>query len=491
MSGEDGPLRLDGAPKSWRRMGSRPVVVVQGLGFVGAAMCVAVASATDADGEPAFDVVGVDRDDPHGRDRVDALNAGRLPFVAEDPALADAARAAHERGNLACCWDEDAYSAADIVVVDVPLDVDWAHDPPLPSFEPFRDAVRAVARRVQPGTLVLIETTVPPGTTEHVVRPLVEAELAARGLDGSDVLLAHSYERVMPGPGYLASITAFWRVYGGVTAEAADATERFLACVVDVDRFPLRRLDSTTASETAKVLENAFRATTIALMDEWSRFAEAAGVDLFQVVEAIRDRPTHSNIRTPGLGVGGYCLTKDPLFGALAASSILELDVEFPLSTASVGINRRSPLAAVRMATDLVGGSLDCRRVLLCGVSYRAGVADTRCAPTETFARALLDAGADLSVHDPLVEEWTEMGITCRRTLPTVSEYDLVVFAVDHPVYRTIDVPQWVGDHRPAVLDAFDVLAAQQRHALEELGCRVASVGRGRPRNLQRTEDRT
>lgn len=488
MSGEDSPLHLDGAPNSWRRTGSRPVVVVQGLGFVGAAMCVAVASATDTDGEPAFDVVGVERDDPHGRARVDALNAGRLPFVAEDPALGDAARTARQRGNLACCWDENAYSMADIVVVDVPLDVDWAHDPPRPCFGPFRDAVRAVARRVGPGTLVLIETTVPPGTTEHVVRPLVEAELAARGLVGSDVMLAHSYERVMPGPGYLESITAFWRVYAGLTVEAADATERFLARVVDVGRFPLRRLDSTTASETAKVLENAFRATTIALMDEWSRFAEAAGVDLFQVVEAIRDRPTHSNIRTPGLGVGGYCLTKDPLFGALAASSIFDLDVEFPLSTTSVGINRRSPLAAVGMAAGLVGGSLDGQRVLLCGASYRAGVADTRSAPSETFARALLDAGADLSVHDPLVEEWTEMGITCRRTLPHASEYDLVVFAVDHPTYRTIDVSQWVGVHRPAVLDAFDVLDAKQRDELEALGCRVASIGRGRPGDLQWTE---
>lgn len=470
-------LGLDGAPGTWQGSGRRRVVV-QGLGFVGVAMCAAVASATLGDGAPAFDVIGVDLDNASGRARVDALNRGVLPFRSDDPMLADALSAGRERQNLVCCWDDAAYSIADVIVIDVPFDVDWKTARPRPSFEPFVAAVRAVARRVQPATVILVETTVPPGTTERIVRPTVEEELVARGLDPGSVHIAHSYERVMPGPGYLSSITDFWRVYAGTTVNAADAAQEFLEVVIDTGRFPLRRLSSTTASETAKVLENTYRATTIALMDEWSRFAEATDVDLFEVVEAIRDRPTHTNIRTPGLGVGGYCLTKDPLFGALASSDLFDLDLTFPLSIAAVEINRSSPLAAAHMALELLDGAPAGRRILLCGATYRPGVGDTRSSPSETFARALLERGAKIDVHDPLVTDWTELDLLCLEQLP-VPDHDLVVFAVPHPQYRDIDMRTWLSGHRPAVLDAFDVLDPGQRAVLVELGCRFLSVGRG------------
>lgn len=468
LAGAPGPLAL----------GARPVVAVQGLGFVGAAMAVAVASALDDGGSPTFTVIGVDRDDDVGRDRVGSLNAGRMPFESDDPDLGSALDRARDHDALVCCWDDAAYEVADIVVIDVPFDVDWAAQPPAPLFAPFIDAVAAVAARVRPGTLVLVETTVPPGTTDRVVVPLMRRAAADRGIDPDSILVAHSYERVMPGPGYLASITDFWRVYAGADERAADAAEAFLSVVVDVDRFPLRRLASTTASETAKVLENTFRATTIALMDEWSRFAESAGVDLFEVVDAIRDRPTHVNIRTPGLGVGGYCLTKDPLFGALAADSILNLGVSFPMSEAAVRINSAAPLAAVNMARELLGGSFAGRRVLLLGASYRPGVADTRSSPSEAFARGVLAEGAELVVHDPLVGVWSELAIECTDVLPTPDLIDLVVFAVAHDEYRSIDVSAWLGGARPAVLDTFDVLAPPQRSALQALGCDVAGTGR-------------
>ncbi len=474
------PIELAGAPGPVEDRG-RPVVAVQGLGFVGAAMAVAVASARDADGRSRFTVIGVERDDEQGRDVVESLNSGTLPFRAEDPALSSALVAARRDGDLVCCWDEAAYELADVVVIDVPFDVDWTEEPPTPRFEPFLDAVESVARRVQPGALVLVETTVPPGTTERMVVPLVSDVVERRGIAPDDVLVAHSYERVMPGPGYLSSITSFWRVYAGRDERSADAAEAFLSAVVDVESYPLRRLGSTTASETAKVLENTYRATTIALMDEWSRFAESAGVDLFEVVDAIRDRPTHSNVRTPGLGVGGYCLTKDPLFGAVAAATVLELDVSFPVSEAAVRINRDSPRAAVDMARTLLGGSLSGARVVLCGASYRPGVDDTRSSPSEPLLHALLDGGAHVVVHDPLVRRWSEAALDCMQELPDVDDVDLVVFAVAHDEYRTVDVERWFGPSRPAVLDAFGVLDSAQRQALRRIGCASAAIGRPFP----------
>lgn len=458
---------------------ARPVVCVQGLGFVGAAMSIAVAAARSADGAPAYDVIGVDLAGGPGQRRVDALNAGRFPFETTDALLVDTLGAAHATGNLVATTDVEAYAIASVVVVDIPFDVNWATEPPSLRWESFRAGITTLARTVQAGTLVMLESTVPPGTTARVVAPIFAKELAARGMAPGAVHIAHSYERVMPGRDYLHSIVNFWRVYAGHTPAAADACGRFLASVIHTEKFPLVRLTDTTASELAKVLENAYRATTIAFMEEWGRFAETVGVDLFAVVDAIRMRPTHSNMRTPGFGVGGYCLTKDPLFGTLAARDLFGYEAAFPFSSMAVEVNREAPRVSADRVEALLGGSLDGRTIALLGISYRQDVGDTRYSPSETFARAALERGATLRLHDPLVAHWDEMGLDVPAELPSADGVDAVVLAVPHDVYRDLDFERWLGGRTPLVFDGFSVLTTAQRERLRALGCRVVSVGRG------------
>jgi nucleotide sugar dehydrogenase len=294
------------------------------------------------------------------------------------------------------------------------------------------------------------------------------------------LLVAHSYERVMPGEAYFDSIVNFWRNYAGHTPEAADACEAFLSRVVNVAEYPLTRLHSTTACETAKVLENSYRATTIALMEEWGRFAEAVGVDLFEVISTIRRRPTHSNMRQPGFGVGGYCLTKDPLLGAVAARQLFGIDdLDFPFSTLAVETNRQMPLVTLEMLDSLLDGGVTDKNILLLGVSYRQDVADTRFSPSEVFVRGALARGATVACHDPLVTDWPELGVAVANQLPPLDHVDAVVFAVPHREYVDLDVCGWLNGSRPVVLDANAVLSSRQHRALRESGCAVASIGRG------------
>jgi nucleotide sugar dehydrogenase len=456
-----------------------PVVAVQGLGFVGAAMAIAVASALDPDGRPRYRVAGVDLDDEAGRQRIASLEAGRFPFETTDASLVAALEAARGRGNLTAGSDPAVYGEADVVVVDVPLDIDWRAEQPALRLAGFEAAIRTVGRHVRPGALVLVETTVPPGTTEKVVVPLLAEELDRRGISADAVLVAHSYERVMPGADYFDSIVNYWRVFAGHTEEAAKAAERFLTSVIDTERFPLTRLVNPTASETAKVMENTFRATTIALMEEWGRFAETVGIDLFEIVDAIRMRPTHANIRTPGFGVGGYCLTKDPLFAKLAASELWHEPMEFPFSTAAVRTNDEAPRVSLDRVRRMVGGTLAGKRILLLGISYRQDVGDTRYSPSETFVRAAVEAGAEVVAHDPLVQHWDELDRDVPDEVPMADGFDAVVFAVPHHQYRELDLPAWLGEARPAIFDGFSVLGADQRRTLASLGCAVASIGRG------------
>ena len=455
---------------------SRPVVCVQGLGFVGTAMALAVASARDDAGDPVYDVVGVELDSAEGRSKADGINRGELPISSADAEMDAALQRALRIGNLRATANPEAYAEAAVAVVDIQFDVALEDDEPSIDFGSLEAAVRSLATRMPEGSLIVVETTVPPGTCEKVLGPLIDSALEERGLAADSIMLAHSYERVMPGADYLDSIVNFWRVYAGRTPAAADACEAFLAQIVNARDYPMSRLASTTASEMGKVLENSYRATNIAFIEEWGRFAEAVGVDLFEVIDAIRVRPTHSNMRQPGFGVGGYCLPKDPLFPKLGARGLFGLaELEFPFSERAVRVNRAMPLVTVDKLDGLLGG-LAGRRVLLLGISYREGVGDTRFSPSTTFIDAVGARGGEVVPYDPIALGGSAGTAT---ELPAPAGFDAVVFVVGHPELVKMDVATWLGDSRPLILDASRVLSADSLRDLAALGCPVWAIGRG------------
>jgi UDP-N-acetyl-D-mannosaminuronate dehydrogenase len=188
------------------------------------------------------------------------------------------------------------------------------------------------------------------------VRPILEECLAKRGLSTNKIKVGHSYERVMPGPKYIDSIQNFYRVFAGTDDKSTEAVETFLRTVIRTDEYPLTRLGNTNATEMAKVLENSFRAMNIAFMVEWSRFAEEAGVDIYEVVNAIRMRPTHKNIMLPGLGVGGYCLTKDPLLASWGRMNLFGSKDRLGQSEKGVSINDKMPLYAFEYLQSAIQG---------------------------------------------------------------------------------------------------------------------------------------
>jgi len=457
----------------------RKRVAVLGLGFVGAANAIAIASARGADGAPIYDVTGVEQATSWGHERSAALNEGRFPFATTDDELVRVAGETVAAGNLRGVTSPEAMRDAEVVVVDVGLDLDEKGDRPTFKRAPFEAAIRVVGDHANPDALILLESTVPPGTCEKIVLPILQERFAARGV-ATQPKLAYCYERVMPGGQYLQSVRAIWRVYAGLTPAVADQAEAFLSSFIDTASKPLTRLDSLRAAETAKVLENTYRAVNIALIDEWERFARAVDIDLFQVLDAIRVRPTHDNIRFPGLGVGGYCLSKDPMFGAAAAREIWgREDLTFPLSMAGVHINDAMPTASADLIADLFGGELKGRRILLLGASYRQDVGDTRLSPSATLASELLRRGATVAAADPMVDEFPEADVPLHRELPSADDFDAVALCVPHTAWRGLDLAEWAGEARPAVVDTNGVLKPAALHALKDRGFRVAAIGRG------------
>lgn len=474
------------------RRDGRQIAVVQGLGFVGSAVAAVLANARDWEGRPRYFVLGVDLPTAQGCWKVARLNEGRVPIAASDPNLS---RLVHlgvrETANLCATMNEAAYGLADVIVVDVELGATSTDGKIQVEIDGFVRAIRSIGRHMQPDALVVVETTVPVGFTERSIVPVLRAERTARGIRG-EPCVAHAYERVMPGPRHVESVRAFWRTFSGIDEVSAARARAFLESFVDTPRFPLTELSDTTSSELAKLLENSYRAANIALIYEWTLLAERLGVNLFEVLDSIRVRAgTHDNIRFPGFGVGGYCLTKDSLLAQWGAEHLFGVDVRLAQTLRAVEVNRWMPLHTLDLICELVDGDLVGKRVAVCGISYLPDVADTRDSPAALLIDRLIAAGADVRAHDPLLNAWPERpAVPLARDLRFCFTWaDVVVLAVRHSCYRGISLANW-GDRRgrPYIVDSVNVLADEIAAELRTAGCRLLGVGKGHWRKARYQE---
>lgn len=462
----------------------KKVVVVQGLGFVGSVMSLVVANALTEE----YAVIGVDLPTPFSYWKIQSINEGAFPVIADDPKIEQFYQKAREKKNLYATCDAYCYSKADIVIVDINLDVkkesnsnghleDYSVD-----LSPFKKAITAIGTFCKEDVLVLVETTVPPGTSQKVVRPILEDCLQKRGLPIDQLKVGHSYERVMPGPKYIDSIQNFYRVYAGTDEASANATEKFLRTVISTNEYPLTRLGNTQATEMAKVLENSYRAMNIAFMVEWSRFAEEAGVNIYEVVNAIRMRPTHKNLMLPGLGVGGYCLTKDPLLASWARMNLFGSDEPLEQSETGVHINDQMPVFAFQYLQSQYNGSLSGKKVLLLGVSYLNDVGDTRFTPVQGIYEQLAAAGCVVTLHDPHVMYWEEKRMRVNNDLDQLmnQSYDLVIVTTGHKDYRNNQtLIKRLVDQGPAfIYDTIGILSDDEIKTLKSKHI-VKVIGRG------------
>jgi nucleotide sugar dehydrogenase len=377
--------------------------------------------------------------------------------------------------------------------------------------------MKTIGEKVPPNCLTLIETTVAPGTTEFVAWPIMKKAFTSRGID-TEPLLAHSFERVMPGRQYVSSIRDFWRVCSGCNEQARQRVEKFLKEVLNTEEFPLTVMDRPIESETTKIVENSFRATILAFLDEWSLFAERNGVDLIKVIKAIKVRPTHSNIIFPGPGIGGYCLPKDGGLGYWAYKHILGFDDDiFKITTTAIDINDTRGLHVATLTRDALrnmGRKVSDRAILLCGASYRQDVGDTRYSGSEVIVRKLTEMGAEIRVHDPYLEHWYELEKQDTYPAPGHSlerffrnqdnlvniqvQSDLagalagvqaIILAVPHAPYKELDpdkIVEWAGG-KLAVIDCFGILDDEKIRRYFELGCEVKGLGRG---HIQRIKEK-
>ena len=505
------------------RKEKKEIVVVMGVGFVGAVMAAIVADTRDAKGKHSKFVIGCQRPSTRSYWKIPLVNRGESPVKAEDPEvdlLID--RCVRKTKTLVATHHTDCLRFADCVVVDVQCDFSKKDLGNMKTgsadMAALEDTIRTIGEKIPPSCLVLIETTVAPGTTEFVAWPILKKSFARRGLKQTP-LLAHSFERVMPGKEYVASIRDFWRVCSGCEAVARKRVEKFLHEVLNTKDFPLTVMDRPIESETTKIVENSYRAASLAFLNEWSLFAERNGVDLIKVINAIKMRPTHSNIIFPGPGIGGYCLPKDGGLGYWAYKHILGFedgDKIFQITPTAIDINDTRALHVAELTRDALRNMdryIAGATVLLCGASYRQDVGDTRYSGSEMVVRKLAEMGAEIRVHDPYVDHWYELEnqdeypspghswkkffrnqehlkniVVLKDLKKAIQGVEVLILAVPHSPYLKLkpdDIVKWAGGPI-AVIDAFGILTDEQIRRYFTLGCEVKALGRGHLDRIKR-----
>ncbi|WP_242889294.1 nucleotide sugar dehydrogenase [Actinomadura litoris] len=388
-------------------------LVVIGLGYVGLPL---VREACRA----GLEVGGLDRD----ARVVAGLKAG-LSHI-DDVSTAEVEQM--NEAGFTPSLHEDILDGARTVVICVPTPLSEEGGPDLTA---VRGAAETVARHLEPGMLVVLESTTYPGTTDEVVRPILEKSgLVA----GEEFHLAFSPERIDPGnPVYGVRNTP--KIVGGLTPACASAAAAFYGKFVE----RVVEAKGTREAEMAKLLENTYRHVNIALVNEMAVFCNELGIDLWDAIDCAATKPFGFQAFRPGPGVGGHCIPIDPNY---LSYKVRSLGYPFRFVELAQEINDRMPRYIVERAQQLLnreGRALKDARVLLLGVTYKADIADQRESPARPVARRLARLGADLSFHDPFVSEWLVEGTEVRNAgddLPAaLAAADLVIVLADHAAY--------------------------------------------------------
>ena len=383
-------------------------VAVVGLGYVGLPLAVAFA-------ETGEQVVGFDLD----REKVEAINRGES-YIEDVPS----SKLAGLEGSIVASGDAVALAECEAIIICVPTPLTGSREPDLSYLEAAAQMIAGILRK---GQLVVLESTTYPGTT----RDLLAEGLESSGLEvGSDFHLAFSPERIDPGrTDYTIRTTP--KLVGGMTPGCTQAAKLLYERICDT----VIALSGPEAAELSKLLENIFRSVNIALVNELAQLCDRLGVDVWEVIDAAASKPFGFMRFEPGPGMGGHCLPVDPFYLAFRAR---QHDFYPEFIELAGKINQSQPLFCVNRVERVLnenGKPVNGTKILVLGVSYKAGVGDTRESPAIKIIRLLDELGAELGYHDPHVPSLAGSGLENSELEPALAEADLTVIVTCHPEF--------------------------------------------------------
>jgi len=411
-------------------------IAVVGMGYVGIP---AAALLADVEG---FEVVGIQRRSKRSGWKIEALNEGKCPIGGDEPGLQELIkRVVIEKKTFRVEDSVSAVSDCDAVLLDVQTPVEKDHEP---RYESLKEVSRGVGEQMRRGTLVVVESTVAPGTTDHMVKPILEEASGMRA--GEDFYLAFSYERVMVGR-LINNIVNYPRVVGGIDEES---TRRALELYKTIVKAELILADALTA-EVAKVVENTYRDVNIAFSNEVAIICDSLGIDVYDVRRMVNSLPNDPsnpaanpvrNFHFPGAGVGGHCLPKDPWLLKYGQDNYGGFSFEPRVIMESRHRNDAMPeYMAQLVETELkkAGKTMVGSKVCILGLAFLENSDDTRNTPAADIFAALKKRGAEVMIHDPFVWEFPDV-VATENLEEAAAGADCILVATAHKQYVDMDL---------------------------------------------------
>ena len=442
-----------------KKRGPIKKIGVLGMGYVGIP-----AAALFAD-SPLFDhVYGFQRDSASSGYKIAMLNRGESPLKGEEPGLEDLLKKVVAAKKFSCTSDFSKIAELDAVTLSIQTPFLNKEDL-LPDFSALKEGISQVGRHLSLGMLVVLESTVTPGTTTTLARELLEKESGL--VAGADFALAHAPERVMVGR-LLRNIREHDRIVGGIDPVSTRRATELYSPVLTVGKvIPM----SATAAEVTKTTENTFRDLQIAAINELALYCEAMGINVYDVrtgVDSLKGEGITRAMLWPGAGVGGHCLTKDTYHLERGVQMLGKDLLDYPKGEPSLfvlarHINDFMPTHMVRLTMDALGRagiSPKGSKITILGWAFLSNSDDTRNTPAEPFRDRLIKSGASVCVHDPYVSEYP--GVPILRNIDEAMEgADAIVIFAGHNQYKNLKpdhIRKLSGKKHPVVIDGRNMI---------------------------------
>jgi UDP-N-acetyl-D-mannosaminuronic acid dehydrogenase len=438
-------------------------IVVIGMGYVGIP-CAALLA--DVEG---YEVIGLQRRSKRSGWKIEVLNSGKSPFEGVEPGLDELIEKVVKKGTFSVTDDIEVIKDADIILIDVQTPTDAQN---MPQYISLREVSKNIGERIKPGALVIVESTVAPGTTQNVVQKIIERESGLKG--GKDFDLVFSYERVMPGK-LIEFIVNMPRVVGGITPKSTERAKELYAKIVKDEIHT----DDTLTAELSKTIENAYRDVNIAFANEMALVCESLGVDIYRIIELINARDDR-HMHIPGAGVGGHCLPKDPWLLRYGLYEYGSWKIEPEFISLARRINNHMPIHLsdlVENALRAKGISIQDSTITVLGLAYLEDSDDTRNTPAATFIASLQAKGAEVRLHDPYVQTWEFTNHTVEREIIEAAKgSDCIALVTKHSDYYSLDLDAIKQVMRtPIIVDGRNVF---NRKEVESKGFEYRAIGK-------------
>jgi len=432
---------------------------VLGMGYVG------IPAATLFADSPKFSrVYGFQRDSASSGYKIAMLNRGKSPLKGEEPGLEDLLKKVVTSGKFSCTPDFSKIAELDAVTLSIQTPFKNKDDL-IPDFSALYEGIRNTGKYLRPGMLVVLESTITPGTTEGPARQILEEESGL--VAGRDFALAHAPERVMVGR-LLRNIREHDRIVGGIDpVSTARATELYSPVLTVGKVIPM----SATAAEATKTAENTFRDLQIAAANELALYCEAMGINFYDVragVDSLKGEGITRAMLWPGAGVGGHCLTKDTYHLERGVQQLGKERLDYPQNQPSLFVLARTindfmPAHMARLTREALvraGTPVKGAKIALLGWAFLANSDDTRNTPSEPYRDEMAADGATLAIHDPFVGH--APGVTLAPSLDmALKGADAVVVFAGHHQYRSLDpiqVKALSAKKHPAIIDGRNII---------------------------------